>query len=387
MIFQCSIKYLIDDPEINEIAVDLKQNYLKYSFSTKYPEKTKEIDRIFNQTTEKNSHLHSLATILKKPYLDTNDLTLLKKLKVAQLSADPTGGVILEHPDFPNWLIKKNYGYFQEDELLNPIRKLVEAENIPSWMLPKQFKDLPSNKSLLIHVPNDVINPLRVVMLERGQKIINAFKLKHIKVAKEYLHQLPNCDDSLPIHHSLVVISKKEPILNRSESLNHYVKLAKNCPEKLQQIARDIVRFISALRLTDSHIDNFPFLNDGSDTVIAIDGEPVGGLADINETRMVESLKEFDPGFFSLVGLQKFQSSICQKMRSEKIDFIDILKVQEIFDTEIKIAHTEIIAERSSLKAFERLTLFQRTLLWRATIFVVNIFQNEFERQEKRAGI
>lgn len=345
------------------LKIDLEKNFDSISFNSHFPHKQNEIDNIFKKTITDTDDVISVSEILQSPELRNNYLNILKSLNFNQLANHPKSGIILEHPEFPGWLIKKNFR-IQRDEIGKPqqILKVVRGSNFPSWMLPEHLKN---STSVNITVPNDCINPLRVVMLKRGREIIKALELTHIRAAKEYLYLIPDTDSSQPLYERTVVISKKENVLSSKKSLSRYVKLAQSSPAKLTEIAKQIVLFIKHVQLTDSHLNNFLFLDDDTDVVVAVDGEPIGGLADVSIPGMVAAVQEFDPSFWSILGLKKLQVSITEQMKNEDIAQEDIARVQAIFDKEINSTIPDIIRERQwqliRSQAHESLLVFNVT--------------------------
>lgn len=334
--------------EINQtLKVDLEKNFSRFSFIDHYPNKEDEINQIFEMTIKDAAQTFSVASLLEAPELEDNHLDLFKQLGFTQLSSHPEIGIILEHPKFPGWLIKKNYGFQREEGFSKQIIKVVEGCHFPFWMLPSSLRNLSNDSPIRIQVPNDIIHPLRVVMLKRGRKWTKHLELNHIRAAKEYLYVLPGASSTKPLYKRVVVISQKENVLNSSANLWHYAKIATYDPDKLKRIANQMALFIRYVRLTDSHINNYPFLDDDSDTVMAIDGEPVGGLADASHPDMVQAVEAFDPDFYSLLGLKKLQSSIPEQMKAEGIGLGEIQKVQNIFDEIINSTIRSIIQENA----------------------------------------
>jgi hypothetical protein len=337
------------ETEINQtLKVDLEKNFSRFSFVDHYPDKKGEIDQIFKMAIVNiQGDAVSVSSLLEAPELDDEHLDLFSRLGFTQLSSHPEIGIILEHPKFPGWLIKKNYGFQKEEGYSKRILKVVKGSDFPFWMLPLHLRKFSERNSISIQVPNDIINSLRPVVLRRGRKLTKRLGLDHIRAAKEYLCLLPTANPTKPLYKRVVVISQKENVLSQSNNLWHYVKLANLYPDKLRRIASQIALFIRHVKITDSHLNNFPFLDDDSDTALAIDGEPVGGLADASLPDMVQAVEAFDPGFYSLLGLKKLQSSIYEQMHAEGIKLKDILKVQSIFDEVINSNITSVIQERA----------------------------------------
>lgn len=364
-------------PEISRsLTVNLEKNFKLFSFTDQVPDKKDEIDKIFQMTvTNAGGESVSVADLLNTQELGEEDLSLFGKLGFQQLSSHPEVGVILEHPKLSGWYIKKNYGFERGEKASKRILKVVKGSDFPEWMLPSGLSKKLSSKDspITIQVPNDVIHPLRVVMLRRGRKWIKQLRMSQIQAAKEYLCLIPGAKDKHPLCKRVVVLSKKEDVLSPSDNLQHYAKLAEKDPAQLKLIAREIVLFIQKVRLTDNHLNNFPFSADKK-TVIAVDGEPVGGLADTAYPEMVQAVKAFDPGFYSLMGLKQLHTTIAEQMKAEGIGLKAIARVQAIFGEAIQDGITREIQERYwhtvKVKASEA------SLVWHATFFVIQSLYN-----------
>lgn len=213
-------------------------------------------------------------------------------------------------------------------------------------MLPRHLRSLSANSLLGIQAPNDVISPLRVVMLERGRYWIKNLGLTLVKAASEYLYCLPGSDSKKPFYQRVVVISKKENILDDSNHIKHLVEMAILRPNKLSELAHQISVFIKHTHLTDNHIGNFRFLDDNSDRVVFLDGEPIGALAEASQAQMVRTFSQYDQGFFPLLGLKRLQKRIPEQLKGYDVSFSNIQLITQIFNAEIEPIKKEIICER-----------------------------------------
>ena len=375
-------------------VVDLDQEFDRYSFTLHHPDEEDAIRQLFDQTVTRHSgEVVTLEQLLGSEIYEDEDGELFEKMDFRQLNPNPQGGIVLEHDLLKGWLIKKNYGWLiDEDGIKKRIAKAVGARDIPRWMLPPSQRDKPKDALLGIQLPNDVINPLRVVMLKRGRKWIKSLHLENLKAAKEYLYPLTAgmaanpksvipaekwkraergvsgsvCDefvaiatveeqnepdgtsqpailpflegiaDPKPLHEKVVVISKKEQILDESANLWYFAEIGQCKPSKLEEIAFQICLFITCNPLTDLHMYNIRFLDDDTDTVLFMDGEPVGGLAEASDQMLIDANQKYDRGFFSILGLRKLQLSISEGMKDEGIPESDIETVQKIFDEAIE---------------------------------------------------
>ena len=219
------------DPDIQALTVNLEKDFSHFSFTEHFPDKKHLIDELFSRSIEGMS----VSSLLQSSELEDTHLNLFKRLGFKRLNKNPKTGVILEHPNFPGWLIKKNYS-FQKEERFSKLAintKVVRGSNFPDWMLPHHLKNQPKDKLISIKVPNDVINPLRVVMLKRGAKWIDRLKLTSIKAAQEYLYYLPTASSAQPFHQRVIVISKKENVLDDialdhiSDFIDQYISYVK----------------------------------------------------------------------------------------------------------------------------------------------------------------
>lgn len=328
--------------------VDLEKEFHCYSFLDHHPEEQAKIDELFKKTViDSNNQSISLSELLEASELGEEDLSSFYEMGFNQINSHPETGVSLEHPSFKGWLIKKNYGFLRQGDLSKRIVKSVSASDFPKWMLPDDLKSVPEDKPISIKVPNDIIHPLRVAMLKRGRQWIRRLQLTCVKAAKEYLFLLPNADPSQPFYKRVVVISKKENILSESENLHRFAKIVHDDPLKLQEISRQIVLLVKNWKITDAHLHNLRFLDDGTDTLMCIDGEPIGALADASQPEMVKAIQAFDQSFYSLLGLKKLQNSLPMQMEEEGIAEEDSFKIQKIFNANIAKMEEEINRERT----------------------------------------
>jgi hypothetical protein len=328
-------------------VVNLEQDFHRYSFLKHHPEEQEAISKIFQKTVRRKEQVIRLSSLLQAEECRLEDLKILKEMGFRQLSHHPEVGLVLEHQDFPNWLIKKNYGYRRVEDQRLRITKEVKAYDFPWWMLPPHMQKFSKRTLIGMRVPNDVVHPLRVVTLERGRQWIERLSLHHIKAATEYLYSLPLEETSeKPLYERVVVISKKENILTERANMQRFVEMAHQRPNQLYQLARQIAFFIKYTLLTDTHLNNIRFLSDQTDTVLFLDGEPIGGLADLSQPRLTSTIQSFDPGFFALLGLKKLITSMRDYMESENIPSADIQRVQDIFNRAVKPIQEEIIRER-----------------------------------------
>lgn len=341
--------FFYESPTIGQqsCVVNLEQDFHRYSFLKHHPEEEEAISQIFQKTVIHKGRMIGLCSLLQAKECGAEDLTILKEMGFRQLSHHPEVGLVLEHQNFEDWLIKKNYTYRRIEDQRMRITKEAKGYNFPWWMLPPHMQKFSKTTLMGIRVPNDVINPLRVVTLERGRQWIERLHLNHIKAATEYLYPLPlEGTDGKPLYERVVVISKKEHILTERANMLRFVELAHQRPDQLYQLARQIALFIKYTLLTDTHLNNIRFLDDQTDTVLFLDGEPIGGLADSSEQFFANKIQSYDPGFFALLGLKKLITSIPDYMESEDIPDSDIQKVQDIFNRAVKPIQAEIIRER-----------------------------------------
>lgn len=338
--------------------VDLEKDFDYYSFLKSHSQEQKTIEQLFQKVIVNQEQSVSVNSLLQNSTSKKNDLDLLKKMGFRQLSNHPDTGIVLEHEDFKGWLIKKNYGYSEEGMVIS---KAVIAKDFPWWMLPPKLQGKPKNSDIGFKVFNSEINPLRAAMSNRGQQWKERLQLDKIEVVKEYLYLL--CDEETgaskkPLHERVVIISKKENILNETDNLKHFVKMAVHRPQQLKELIKQISLFIQHTFITDMHLHNIRFLVDGdihdhenaldkaTDRVIFIDGEPIGALSDCTRIQTINSIKSFDYGFFPLLGLKKLTASVREQMKDEKFPVEEIQRIQAIFDEVVNPIKEKIIRER-----------------------------------------
>ncbi len=343
-------KILISTPQQDNVSlvVDLQRDFNHYSFLRHHPKERHAIEQVFQKTVINQGQCVSAHELLQASTCRKEDLILLDKMGFSQLGDDPEVGMVLEHPALKGWLIKKNYGYKVVNQLSGRITKSVEGRDFPTWMLPPHLQKGSKHKTIGVQVPNDVINPLRVVVLEKGRQCIDDLKLDKVRAALEYLYVLPVTKNKTqaPWYESVVVISKKENIVSEKENIYRFIEMARKHPKELLKLATQIALFIKYTQLTDVHLGNIRFLSDHKDTIFFMDGEPIGGLSDASEPRMAKAMQAFDPGFFPLLGLKKLITSLREDMEFARIPESDIQKVQEIFNQAINPIQADIIRER-----------------------------------------
>lgn len=328
-------------------TIDLVKDFNLYSLSALKPEVYKKIQDIFKLKVQRENRTYvTFAELLQHDIYEPEDENLFHGLGFSQLNTNPEVGIVLEHHEFPGWLIKKNYSKARNEkkELKRTFKcvPLHEIQNFPVWMLPsKEFKDL------VFEAPADRINPLRVVMLKRGQEWIDRLTLDKLKVAEEYLCLLPNCSVAKePIHKNAVVISKKEEILENPSNLSRIVELAKTNPKELETIFQQLADLIKHNPLTDLHLFNLPFLKNASNTIFLMDGEPIGTIADAAYPPMVQYIQGFDPGFFPIAALKMLKAKIPEQLKEVAFSEGDIKAIQDIVDPIIDRCVQKIISER-----------------------------------------
>lgn len=112
--FGCSDKL---SPYDQRQVVDTAQEYSRFSFLIHFPEQEREIaDLMKTSSTDGMGRVVTLEKLLENTHSDPGDLTLLKKMGFLQLNSEPEFGIALEHPNFPGWLIKKNYTFTTDQE-------------------------------------------------------------------------------------------------------------------------------------------------------------------------------------------------------------------------------------------------------------------------------
>ena len=354
-------KPLYDNNEVynRPQPVNLAKEFNRYSFLEHHPLQSKAIHKLFCKTVLRSDGTRvSFASLLQQDSYQWEDKELFAKMGFRQLNPYPERGVVLEHTSFPGWLIKTNYRSIAPNGRQRWAKSVeTKKEEFPDWMLssePQTDKNWAVkiyDRTVKIFAHNDVINPLRVVMLENGRNWIKRLNLDRLKAAHEYLYLLPSCSmqaegEVHPFHKKIVVISQKEQILGERNNLLRFAALAKNDPDKLRKIARQISLFITCNPLTDLHLNNMSFLADNSDTILFMDGEPIGWLADSSEPCTEKTFEQYDAGFYPILGLKRLQELISEQMKRQKIPRAEIQAVQQIFDEAINTRVQIIIWER-----------------------------------------
>lgn len=329
--------------------VNIERDFSKYSFLQHYPDQQKVIDQLFARTVLFVDQQISISSILQADHCHLALYRLIREEVFSHLGHHGTeSGVTLKHrTDLKGWFIKKNFSY-ESDNSPEGFIKTVTAKDFPFWMVPRS---LMSASSLPIKILSGLTNPLRAVISERGRYWISKLKFKHVRMVEEYLYELPGTPLEYPLHRRVVALSKEEQVVSQMENLQRFVNMAKQNPEKLSEIAREICLLIKHVRLIDNQLNDIRFLDDETDTVIFLDAEPIGGMADVSSNFLELTGKEFqtfDPGFFPLVGLKVLQTNISLEMTQEGIKADDIRLVQDIFDQVINQTIEGIIRERRS---------------------------------------
>lgn len=338
-------------------SIDLVKDFDLYSLSKHQSEVSKKVQALFNKSVQREDRTFvTFASLLEHDDYEREDEKLFERLGFKQLNTNPEVGIVLEHPSLPGWLIKKNYSQsLNENKELKRSFKCIPLHNFqefPVWMLPsKEFgkKELAKAQDPVCGVPADLINPLRVVMLKRGQEWIDRLNLDKLKVAEEYLCLLPNCavaKDDKPLNKKVVVISKKEEILDNPSNLSRLVELAKKNPKELETIFQQLADFIKYNPLTDLHLFNLPFLKKASNTIFLMDGEPIGTIADAADKDMVKYIQGFDPGFFPIAALKMLKAKIPEQLTDVPFSKREIKAIQDIVDPIIDACIQKIILER-----------------------------------------
>lgn len=336
-------------------SVDLGRDFTSYDFERHQADKKDSIRQLFDLTVTRSSgEALSLRSFLQSDIYHDQDAKLFEQIGFRQLNPNPSTGITLEHPSFEGWLIKKNYGYIVSEGVRKIRVKAVVATNIPRWMLTPRM--IAAKEAICgVKVRNDAINPLRVVMLERGRVWIEKLGLENLRTATEYLYSLSDSptsssstDVQKPLHDRVVVISRKVNILSNGDNIQRYAYLAQCDQPKLRSIAAQICLFITCNPLTDLALHNIRFGadNDTADTLFFIDGEPIGWLANVYDQLTGDSLQQYDQGFFPILGLRKLQASISDQMRNMNVPQASINAVQAIFDEAIEKRIQTIILER-----------------------------------------
>ncbi|WP_042281025.1 hypothetical protein [Candidatus Protochlamydia sp. R18] len=325
--YELNVSYY-HSPEVN-----IEANIDDYSFDSREPEQAKLVADILDFHLEVNGA--KIGDFLKKSSIITPlDRYLLKQNQFELYSScDDIAGIVLGHPLIPNFLIKQNFSI--TTSFAHPgsgkIFRFCSAARVPFWLC--RFKDwFSQDRTKNIRVPNDVLNPLRVVTMKKARQYIKKQHLDRIEACKEYLFRLPDTATNAPIHKKYVVISKKVSILNSYDNIQKFIDLAKNNPNELAEILKQVCLVIKHTHLTDMHINNIRFAGDGSNKVYLFDGEPIGGLSDISEPDVKKLFKGTDFAFFPILGMRVLQESLKVAFSDYCFKNRDYYEVQNIFD-------------------------------------------------------
>lgn len=336
-------------------VVDLDADLPLYSFKKNNPEEFKKIQRILETNFKLNDKTTCLDSFLHESLF--NNQALIKELvdkgfKIYSGLANKDLGIIFEPPN-SNWLIKQTFSYVKEgNDKAFSFTKHARAKNLPFWLYPTSkwvdaFKDVITAPE----VPSDVVNPLRVVTIQRGSQCAKKYQFSHICVPKEYLYRLKSASDDSRLHKKYIVISEKLPILDSATTFKRIVQIAEKNPEKLKKIVNEICLFILHTHLTDMHFENIRLLEETepgkeADRIAIIDGEPIGGLRDRSQVKLKDSIESYDYATFPLIGLRRIQGCILDQGLISKIPSEQIEAVSEIFDKVIDEYVNDLIKER-----------------------------------------
>lgn len=325
--------------------VDLEGNLDKYSIKSKKPEEYLKIkgvlDRTLKDTSTIDFQLKKISRFSKK---FNKVIHLLKEAQFTLIKggAKNNVGLIAEHPDFSNWILKQNFSGNKNSSI---IEKSVYSNDAPFWLFPsKWWPSMILNPKALrgISARNETLNPLRVEMMRRGRQCIKKLGLTHIKATQEFLYPLKSGEGETELHQKYVVLSKKSDILDEQENLEKFGDLGLYNPAKLEKIVEELCQFIIHTHITDMHLHNVRFLKD-KDILMAIDGEPIGGLKDISQKDI--NYSNYDYALFPLLGLSKLKESV-GLLKKNKICEKKANAVKAIFDRVINKKMSEIILER-----------------------------------------
>lgn len=337
-------------------TVDLEAEMQTYSFRQRYPEEAERITQIFKENlpfieenfSEDNAFGPFKFTV-GDALVDPIQTEMIRNELIRMGFTIYTGShtstsIVLEHPSTPNWLIKQNFmAQWGEEE--RKITRVAYSHNLPSWFFPLDRHSF-SHMKRFICAPNDALNPLRVVVMKRARTCIKHFQLDRIEACKEYLLRIPYTPDEASLRDKYVVVSKKAPILNEESSLQRYIDLARNNPEELKEILRQICQVIKHTHLTDMHLHNIRFAADGSNKVYLFDGEPVGGLADVSQNDMKDLYKRLDFALFPVLGMRFLQEQTASLLRYHHFSESDITLFQGILDSIINPVAESIVNDR-----------------------------------------
>jgi hypothetical protein len=312
-------------------------NTEKECFKHLFPSKTSEepiaeaLTAILQTDLEGETFSRFLQESTYHPETSSHRITTLINQGWTQYGSREEYGLILEHPTLlPDWLIKKNYS--ASTNLTGEARRLgkvIHYTSLPVWMLPHSHprRENPADETEdhSLFVPNDIINPLRVVVLHRGEQFIRELFLDCIAPCQEYIFSLPDAPARLPLHRRVIVISKKMNIFSPRDNFTNLTRLFNEDRDYFIRLVTQICLFIKYTRMTDMHLGNLSFIRpENTDElprqVTFFDGEPLGSLFDeallahAEEEDDAPNFSEFDRGAFSLLGLLKLKRELEKKL-------------------------------------------------------------------------
>jgi hypothetical protein len=360
------------------LYINAEKETAKYPFPSKATEEptARELTALLQTDLEGITFSHFLQESTYDPHTSANRIHTLRQRGWEQFGGNDEYGLILGHPSLlPGWLIKKNYSAsanFAGNE--RRLGKMIHYTSLPVWMLPHSHprREDPTDETEehSLFVPNDVINPLRVVVLQQGEQCIRELFLDCVTPCKEYIFHLPNAPTTLPLHQRTVVISEKMNIFSHRENFTHLTRLFITDREYFIKLATQICLFIKYTRMTDMHLGNLAFIRPENPTelprqVTFFDGEPLGSLFDESlltaaEEGYAPNFNEFDRGAFSLLGLLKLKRELEKKLtRLEREQFgFDITESDESSDDNsttsrnLSNTNTEIVNTQQMIRAF-----------------------------------
>jgi hypothetical protein len=339
---------------------DIEKDFYHYSFQAHHPQDSQQIQAALDQIACAKGP--SLDHFLHQATQDSSEVRKSlqeRNFKILNGSHYIITGIVFEPPTTSKWLIKQNFLCAIRGQNYGVISKMVMGSNIPLWFFPSKLWPLLKNPMRGFQIVGALINPLRVVTMQRGRNCIKALALKHICAPKEYLYPLASAKPTDALHNKYVVISEKLDIVSEEENCARLARLAAHNPSRMRQIVEELCQFILHTHLTDMHIVNIRFLKEAQDVQLGqekdqlavIDSEPIGGLRDISQPELKIYFQGFDYALFPLLGLRKLQESTAGLMLQSGVALESALIVDKIFKEVIGKHADALIQTRRSYYA------------------------------------
>ncbi|MCE2982242.1 MAG: hypothetical protein LW832_01625 [Parachlamydia sp.] len=322
--------------------VNLENEYERYSIARR-PEVMELIHSVL-QTPLPVPALNgkSLNTLLQNNYDSFHKNNIASACTI--YNREDNKSIVLEHPEAPGWLLKQNYRYAEVNGNFGLLLRYILSNRVPFWLFHfKTWHRVANLNHRGLSFKNSDLNPLRVVLLKRARQCIKKNQLDKVLAVKEYLYRFSDYHPNDAIDVKFLVISKKVPILNERESQRRFIQLARRNPNELKKIIAQVATVIKNTSLSDMHLNNIRFMDDGTNRVCLFDGEPLGGVCD---TSTSFQNKKFDFALPCILGLRVLVDHTSNCMREMGWEEADVEAVSSLIKEVVDPLADEIICER-----------------------------------------